>query len=284
LAGAAPAAQALRCVPGLEDGQGPQALRRLEGGSVNDSWYVESALGRFVLRVDGPAWRRPGVDRRRERALHEVAAGAGLAPRVLRWGGQAGGQVGVQVREFLDGRTWTPVDLADAAQLRRLGARLARLHACALPADPLPAFDPVAITVEYLELARRRGHVPGALRVQKMLGWLAGRVATVAAAGGTSAVVHGDLTPGNLIDGSDLWLIDFEYAQLADPLYDYGSLLACHPRLLSCVGPLLADSARPVPEHALLAARDVHALLAWAWRLARNVQTAGGNAPPGRAN
>ena len=195
--------------------------------------------------------------------------------------------MGVQVREFLDGRTWSPADLADAAQLRRLGARLARLHACALPAlpaHPLPAFDPVAIAVEYLELARRRGNVPGELRVQRMLGWLAGRVATVAAAGGTPAVVHGDVTLGNLVDGRELWLIDFEYAQLADPLYDYGSLLASHPMLLSCMGPLLAESTRPVPEHALLAARDVHALLAWAWRLARNVETAGGIAPPGRAN
>ncbi|MFO1410369.1 MAG: hypothetical protein U1F06_08340 [Steroidobacteraceae bacterium] len=49
----------------------------LPDGTVNDVYRVETAAGCFVLRVDGPAWRRPGVDRGREAQLHAVAAAAG---------------------------------------------------------------------------------------------------------------------------------------------------------------------------------------------------------------
>lgn len=262
----APPGAALRCVPGLESGDPARAIERLEGGSVNDSWYVESAQGRYVLRVDGPAWRRPGVDRQRERSLHGIVAGAGLAPRVVRWQESPG----VQVREYIEGRAWAPADLEDAANLRRLGARLALLHACEPPATRTGAFDPVAIAAAYLEQAHRCGRGPGAERQRRMLALLADRVQRVADAGGAPAIVHGDLTPANLVDGRGLWFIDFEYAQVAAPLYDYGSVLAWCPRLRGRLGPLLADAARPVPERGLLAARDVHALLAWAWRLARS--------------
>ncbi len=61
-----PPAWALACVPGLEHGEPPRALMPLAGGSVNQVFRVDSGSGRFVLRLDGAAWRRPGVDRTRE--------------------------------------------------------------------------------------------------------------------------------------------------------------------------------------------------------------------------
>ena len=56
---------------------------RLGGGSVNEVFRVDSAGGRFVLRLDGAAWRRPGVDRARELTLHGAAATAGVAPAIV---------------------------------------------------------------------------------------------------------------------------------------------------------------------------------------------------------
>ncbi|HEY2418750.1 MAG TPA: hypothetical protein VGH84_12580, partial [Steroidobacteraceae bacterium] len=66
----APPAWALARVPGLEHGEPPLAVMRLTGGSVNQVFRIDSASGRFVLRLDGAAWRRPGVDRGREWLLH----------------------------------------------------------------------------------------------------------------------------------------------------------------------------------------------------------------------
>ena len=70
---------ALARVPGLEDGEPPLMLAPLGGGSVNEVFRVDSRLGRFVVRLNGPAWRRPGVDRGRELALHRAAAAANSA-------------------------------------------------------------------------------------------------------------------------------------------------------------------------------------------------------------
>src|SRR3954463_11553891 len=120
---ARPTAQALAWVPGLRAGVAPLRLESLRGGSVNDTWRVDTPQGRFVLRIDGPAWRRPGVDRDREQLLHQAAAGAGLAPRLLV---QAEGQ-GVRVCEFLEGRGWSAADYSEPRQISRLGERLAEL-------------------------------------------------------------------------------------------------------------------------------------------------------------
>ena len=97
-----PTATALAWVPGVRSGVAPLRIERLLGGSVNDSWRVDTAQGRFVLRVDGPASRRPGVEREREQQLHEAAARAQIAPRVL----LRADADGVQVCEYLEGRSW----------------------------------------------------------------------------------------------------------------------------------------------------------------------------------
>jgi len=54
------------------------------------------------------------------------------------------------------------------------------------------------------------------------------------------AVVHGDLAHGNLLDGARLWLLDWEYAQCADPLYYVACYLAYYPRARARATPLLA--------------------------------------------
>ena len=117
-----PAAAALAWVPGVREGVAPLRIEALLGGSVNESWRVDTDQGRFVLRIDGPSWRRPGVDREREQLLHEAAARGGLAPRLL----LRAAAEGVQVCEYLEGRSWTPADFLQPMQLRRLGERLAQ--------------------------------------------------------------------------------------------------------------------------------------------------------------
>jgi thiamine kinase-like enzyme len=259
-----PGAAALALVPGLEDGAGPLFIERLQGGTVNDSWRVDSALGRFVLRIDGPAWRRPGVDRERERVLHEAAASGGLAPRVLR----REPVLGAQVSEFLDGRTWSEADLEQPASLDRLATRLSQLHALA-PPDAVAPFDPVAVARDYLQrldpLVRAR-HGAEAVAVR-----LADAARRVAAGGREPAIVHGDLVPANLLQGMTLWLLDWEYAQLADPLYDLGCLLAYHPQLQPRARMLLDVSGLAGADNAarLAAAIEVYEALSFLWLLAR---------------
>ena len=104
---AQPTAAALLRVPGLEAGEAPLNVLALEGGTVNQLWRVESRLGHFVLRIDGPQARRPGVDRRREFVLHAKAAAAALAPPIV--AGDAD-----QAREYTDRALAAAEDIAEA--------------------------------------------------------------------------------------------------------------------------------------------------------------------------
>lgn len=227
-----PPASALCWVPGVRRGAPPLRIERLQGGNVNESWRVDTSEGRFVLRINGPAWRRPGVDRDREQQLHEAAARAGLAPRVL----LRSDADGVQVCEYLDGRSWSEEDFLQPLQLRRLGERLEQLHAVEVPSGVVP-FDPAWCAAEYLASMGSEPHrAPSSPDMVAAIDAAARRVAE-----GTMglSIVHGDLAQGNVLDGTQLWLLDWEYSQYADPLYDVACALAYYPQAKPLAGQFL---------------------------------------------
>jgi thiamine kinase len=253
---------ALARVPGLEDGQPPLRLEPLEGGSVNLVYRVDSSQGRFVLRIDGAAWRRPGVDRERELALHRVAAAGGIAPQIVT--AEPASQ-GLLISEYHDGRLWDAGDFEDVAALRRLGERLYALHR--LPPPPVKPFNPLEIARGYITLiapAHAGGLTPGMQRLERLCEHL--RQSDL-----TSSVVHTDLWQTNLLQGARLWLLDWEYAQLSDPLMDIACLLAYYPAAQRYREELMAaagfDAGRL--DRALSERVDIYRMLTWLWRLAR---------------
>jgi thiamine kinase len=266
-----PPAEALALVPGLEQGAAPLLLARLAGGHVNETWRVDTTLGQFTLRLDGPVAMRPGVDRSRELQLHGVAAAAGLAPRIVR----AAPAAQALVCEFLPGRTWADADFQDPIAIARLGERLALLHQLAPPALAGQCFDPHALAVQYLQQAidTSTGAGTGALSRERdaVLRQLRQALAGIEAAATPPVMVHGDLPYGNVLENSQLWLLDWEYAQLADPIYDVACIVAHLPltaalrqRLLAAAGLGAAADAGRLP-----AAAFVYRVLTWAWHLAR---------------
>jgi aminoglycoside phosphotransferase (APT) family kinase protein len=263
----APPGWALALVPGLEHGASAQRIERLGGGTVNEVYRVDSRAGRFVLRLDGEAWRRPGVDRARELALHRTAAAAGLAPRLVH---AAPELRGLLVMDYLEGRLWDSADYADRQALRLLGERLYALHR--LPAPAIAAFDPWQVAQDYV---RQIADAPAG-ELELPLQRLAALSAELRSADAATRVVHGDLWQGNLLQGSQLWLLDWEYAQVTDPLMDVACVLAYYP---------VAEPHRA--ELAAAAGFDAHVLgralsdrvyayrvLAWLWHLARGERAA----------
>jgi aminoglycoside phosphotransferase (APT) family kinase protein len=264
-----PPAGALALVPGLEQGGVPQLLQRLSGGSVNHTWRVDSSAGRYTLRLDAAVDRRPGVDRRRELLLHAAVAEAAIAPRIVR----ASPETGVLICEFLDGRCWTAADFQQDDSITRLGERLAALHALRPPAECGAGFEPLALVRHYLELAGVASEAPH--DAGRVLSRLRGSVAQIEAAAKRPCIVHGDLPYGNVLENSALWLLDWEYAQLADPVYDVAGVLACVPlsgrrqrRLLAAAGLGNRDAG------CLAAAVYIYRALTWAWKLARGERAA----------
>jgi thiamine kinase len=258
----APPGWALARVPGLTHGESARRIERLGGGTVNEVYRIDSAAGSFVLRLDGAAWRRPGVDRTRELLLHRTAAAGGLAPMLVDAAPEA---QGLLIMEFLPGRLWVSADYGDLDALRRLGERLYALHR--LPAPAVDRFDPWQVALAYLRQIDAMPDGAGSAALQRLEAVCAG----LRSDDGAASVVHGDLWQGNLLQGSRLWLLDWEYAQLSDPLMDVACVLAYYPlaeRYRTELAAAAGFDARSL-EPALSARVYVYRALAWLWHLAR---------------
>ena len=94
-------------------------------------------------------------------ACHRTAAAAGVAPIVL----DSAPDGHWILMDYIEGGTWTPMQLQTAEGLRTLGARLQRLHAI-MPPNGLAAFDPVSIATGQAQaiLERRSGRARPAAR------------------------------------------------------------------------------------------------------------------------
>ncbi len=226
-------ASLLRRIPGCAQGEAPLSVQLLLGGrSVNRNLRIDTRVGRFVLRQriwDGP---RPGADSLREVACHCAAAAAGVAPAVLdaapdgRW----------ILMDYIEGGMWTPMQLQAAGGLRTLGARLRRLHAISPPRG-LAAFDPVSIATGQAHALLER-EPTAAAQVDALVARTRQLAVDCAAFAATPVTTHGDLNASNII-GPVPMLVDWEYAQLADPVYDLACLSVYYPGLRLRGGELL---------------------------------------------
>jgi aminoglycoside phosphotransferase (APT) family kinase protein len=171
----------------------------------------------------------------REVACHCAAAAAGVAPAVL----DAAPDGSWILMDFVEGGMWTPPRLQAPEGLRTLGACLQRLHAIT-PPKGLAAFDPVSIATGQAQAVVE--HDPAAAAQVNALVARTRQLALDCAAFAVAPVTtHGDLNATNLI-GPVPMLVDWEYAQLADPVYDLACLSVYYPGLRLRGGELLGTA------------------------------------------
>jgi aminoglycoside phosphotransferase (APT) family kinase protein len=223
----------LRRIPGCAGGEAPLRVQMLHGGrNVNRNLRIDTRAGRFVLRQriwEGP---RPGADSLREVACHRTAAAAGVAPAVL----DSAPDGHWILMDYIQGGMWTPMQLQAAEGLRTLGARLQRLHALTPPTG-LAAFDPVSIATGQAQVILERDPAAAA-EVNALVARTQQLAMDCAAFVATPVTTHCDLNSSNLI-GSLPMLVDWEYAQLADPVCDLACLSVYYPGLRLRGGELL---------------------------------------------
>lgn len=210
-----------------------------------------------VLRVLGEGDDSFSVERDAEAQAQRVAAGLGLAPRLLIHDAQAG----YMVSDYLAGPVWSR-DLARSTEgAARLGAWAARLHAIDVP-DGLRrvAFDDVL--AGYCATLG-----PGGLA--QTLAGCGPDVASCLGGAGSQALCHNDLHHLNLVDAaSGLAAVDWEYAGLGQPVMDLAGYVAYHDLDNDAVESLLAGygpaPSRPSIE-SLSLARWLFEAVWWAW-------------------
>jgi thiamine kinase-like enzyme len=189
----------------------------LAGGITNQNFTVEDRGRRYVVRVGNDILVH-GIVRANELAASRAAHLAGLSPRVVH------AEPGILVLDFIDGRTFTPEDVRNPANLERLVDMVRRCHQdipqyLRGPAAMFWVFHVVRDYAHTLREANSR-HAP-------LLQDLLARAARLEEAVGPIEVVfgHNDLLAANFIDdGHRLWLVDWEYAGFNSPLFDLGGL------------------------------------------------------------
>lgn len=175
-------------------------------------------LGGHILRVPGEGTEEY-IDRAREAVMAEAAARAGVAPGLV-WADPARG---LMVTEFVAGVTLTP-DLfrTRAGAPGRAAEALGRLHRSG--AQFPFRFELFAMIDDYLRLL-------GGKDVALPEGYHdvvaeAGAVRAALAANPVAPVAcHCDpLCENFLDDGARVWIVDWEYAGMNDPMWDLGDL------------------------------------------------------------
>jgi aminoglycoside phosphotransferase (APT) family kinase protein len=225
----------LACVPGYETGGEDASALRLVGGTVNASYLVETKAGRFVVRMHEAGARSLGVDHQREAQLQLAAATAGVAPAVV----HVDPQHRFLIMDHIPGPTWSRADFADAAKLRLLGTTLRTLHAVEPPI--VADFDLRALMQAHRQ--RILAVAPAeAAPIDSMLRRADAALDAVRSSEREPALIHGDLHHSNLIGAERLWLLDWEYGAVTDPLYDLGCVLAYYPQAEPYAAALLEAS------------------------------------------
>jgi thiamine kinase-like enzyme len=175
-------------------------------------------LGDHILRVPG-AGTEEYIDRAREAVMAEAAAIAGVAPGLV-WADPARG---LMVTEFVEGVTLTPALFrARAGAPGRAATALRRLH---VSGAVFPfRFELFAMIDEYLGLlAGKDVELPAGYHDVVAE---AEAVRTALAAHPVAPVAcHCDpLCENFLDDGARVWIVDWEYSGMNDPMWDLGDL------------------------------------------------------------
>lgn len=257
-------AAVLELIPGCAGARPPRAIVRLPGGQGrNEVLRVDTDEGQFVWRRRLPPIDRPGAHPLTELAAHRLAAAASLAPEVL----HAAPDGAWLLMPYIPSPPWTEARLCSAQGAERLGRQLARLHGLDRGIDVPPA-DAREMAAGYV--ARVHARDPAAARALQPLVRQVDQLSQELALGGERPVlVHGDLMCTNLL-GPEPVLVDWEYAQLADPSWDWACVLSYYPLLAAWTDRLLGPAGEDHAQgrHRLLLQQRRFDLLNTLWQRA----------------
>lgn len=193
------------------------------GGMTNRNYYVEAAGVPYILRLPGACTGRM-IDRKKEQQNTITAAALGLGPEVPYFDPQSG----VKLSAYIPGaRTLNGKAARLEANIKRVTSLLRKLHNSQAPMEG--SFDVWREYEEYKRIieAEKGQWYPGFSDMEKFLWKLKGDLGRL---GVERKPCHNDLVAENLIqDGQGrMYLIDWEYSGLNDPMWDLAShLLEC---------------------------------------------------------
>jgi thiamine kinase-like enzyme len=189
------------------------------GGLSNHGWRVRAGALDCFVRLARPGAESLGADRHAECRLLQLVAHAGIAPPVVRCDPAAR----LLVTRWIDEEQADAMSRGSAVRLRAVAAQLVCLHALR-----------AAEGSRRVDFAARAAALESLLAPVVRAGSLAevarGVFARLAADARTDVLCHHDLHALNLLfdRAGRLWVVDWEYAGLGDPVYDLASFASQH--------------------------------------------------------
>ena len=190
----------------------------LEGGITNRNFRVNFGGTAYVVRLPGKNTDLLGIDREAEQMATRRASELELGPKVAAMLTEPS----CLVTCFIASREMTGEELRSDSSLTWIASGLRRFHGSGLE---LPtSFRVLDIANRYAEISRARGKEPppefsGALESAERI-----VKAVREHPEHTPVPCHNDLLAANfLFDGSDIALVDWEYAGMGDRFFDLGN-------------------------------------------------------------
>jgi thiamine kinase-like enzyme len=209
--------EAIRRIPGYGAVPDDAGIERL-GGLTNRVFRVHAGTEPVVLRIPG-AGTEAYIDREVEAVNAHAAARAGVSPDVL----HADPALGLMLTRYVEGITMTPERFRDRPSApARAAEAFRRLHASG--ETFAFRFELFAMIDDYLGVLDRLGaELPAGYH--DVVGEAGAVREALAAHPAPLAPCHCDPLCENFIDtGTRMWLVDWEYSGMNDPLWDLGDL------------------------------------------------------------
>jgi thiamine kinase-like enzyme len=188
------------------------------GGLTNRNYKITIGPKSYVLRLAG-AGTSEYIDREAEARNARVAAAAGVGAEVVYFAVEGGTMLS---RYVDDARTMSAAAFKDLARVERAARALRRMHR--FPEPFAGRFDVFAQIDEYLALLRRNdARIPDGY--DELQNEADGARQALAASPARLAPCHNDPLAENFIDAAEkMYLVDWEYAGMNDPMWDLGDL------------------------------------------------------------
>lgn len=197
------------------------SVERIEHGLTNENWIARARQRAVVVRLNSRNAEQLGVDRRSEERVLQIAAHAGVGPRVLKCDLEAD----VLITELLPGTPWSVEYTRSSAGIARLAALMRDVHAISI-VDGIKHVDALEVVEHYWSTLDRSGQMPLAGSAEQRA--TARIVGAQLRAELRPRLCHNDVHHLNLVDNGHVRLLDWEYAGIGDPFFDLAGICCYH--------------------------------------------------------
>jgi len=190
----------------------------LIGGLTNRNYLVGTGDSQYVIRIAGENGPLLGVDRAREKEVINIVEAAGITPPLAAFILPNGHSA---TRFVSEAHALSIDEFTSPSMVPRIAARLRDVHGL----DHVEGvFDPFADIERWMTLLTSNG-TPLPSRLAPLLELVAASIAVRALQSEQEMVLcHNDPYHLNFLDDGSLWLVDWEYAGMNDPMYDLAGI------------------------------------------------------------